>query len=265
MNSELCSYWGGCGCTERTEADKLLVGCKSCGFTVAPWGLWATRWEIYTFTQEVRFHRRFDSTGGFKQVLWVCSLRWLGSKIKIFVFSLYILHRFVSRVHGCSKVRKQGVIPCFPCRVSLHVVFRWDRVYMHRNVLTWELKVRNPPPLTAVAWLLTLVVNVLVLVHFPVHVRMRVRVNIRVDLGVDLGSRGGAPPLSLEQLLMGDVVLVGQGVFIPIGRLSGQRRAGSVPIGRGKTLGGGQSGGGRRGGGGGAGAFWLAEPEEGGA
>lgn len=36
--------------------------------------------------------------------------------------------------------------------------------------------------------LLTLVVNVLVLVHFPVHVRVCVRVYICVDFRVDLGS-----------------------------------------------------------------------------
>lgn len=36
--------------------------------------------------------------------------------------------------------------------------------------------------------LLTLVVNVLVLVHFPVHVRVCVRVYVRVNFRVDLGS-----------------------------------------------------------------------------
>lgn len=75
--------------------------------------------------------------------------------------------------------------------------------------------------------LLTLVVNVLVLVHFPVHVRVRVRVNVRVDLRVDLGSQSSSS-LRQEQLLVGNVVLIRNTVFVPVGRLRRQRGAGSV-------------------------------------
>lgn len=115
--------------------------------------------------------------------------------------------------------------------------------------------------------LLTLVVNVLVLMHFPVHVWMCVRVYVRVDLWVDFGSQSSAP-LSEEQLLMGDVVLVRKAILIPAGWLLRCCGAGSLAIGCWQTL---SSRKGRRGRrrsrrrGGGAGAFWLAEPEEGGA
>lgn len=115
----------------------------------------------------------------------------------------------------------------------------------------------------AAARALTLVVDVLVLVHLPVHVRVRVRVYVRVDLRVDLGGPRGAS-LSQQQLLAGDVVLVRKTIFVPVGRLRRRRRAGSIPVGRcGRTLAGGESGGG--GGGGGAGALGLAEPQQGGA
>lgn len=79
--------------------------------------------------------------------------------------------------------------------------------------------------------LLTLVVNVLVLVHFPIHVRMRVRVDISVDLGVDLGSQASAA-LSQEQLLMSNVLLVRKTIFVAAGRLSGQPSAGALTVAR---------------------------------
>lgn len=72
---------------------------------------------------------------------------------------------------------------------------------------------------------LTLEVNVLMLVHFPVHMWMCVRVNVRVDFGVGLGSQS-ASSLSQEQLLMSNVFLIGETVFISIGHLGGERRAG---------------------------------------
>lgn len=71
--------------------------------------------------------------------------------------------------------------------------------------------------------------DVLVLVYFPVHVRMSVRVNIRVDLRVNLRSQPGAS-LSQEQLLVGDVVLVRETIFVPAGRLRRRRRTDPVTI-----------------------------------
>ena len=101
--------------------------------------------------------------------------------------------------------------------------------------------------------MLTLVVDVLVLVHFPVHVRVRVRVDVRVQLGVHLGHQARASSLRQEQLLLlvGHVVLVRQAVFVPVGRRGVRGRGGSLPIGRrGGPLGGRQRGGGGRGRGG---------------
>lgn len=86
-------------------------------------------------------------------------------------------------------------------------------------------------------------------------------VDVRVDLGVDLWNQPAAS-LSEEQLLVGDVLLVGQAVLVPAGGLSGQTGPGSFATGGGQTLTGGKSGGGR--GGRGAGALRAAEPEEGG-
>jgi len=82
---------------------------------------------------------------------------------------------------------------------------------------------------------LTLVVDVLVLVDLPVHVRVRVRVYVRVHLWVHLRRQSRASlcqELLLLLLLMGDVVLVRQAVFVPIGRHGRRHGAGSLAIGR---------------------------------
>lgn len=68
--------------------------------------------------------------------------------------------------------------------------------------------------------------DVLVLVHLPVHVGVGVRVDVRVDFGVDFGRDAGSG-LAEEQLLLGQVVLVVQAVFI---RAGGRRRAAPVPL-----------------------------------
>lgn len=88
---------------------------------------------------------------------------------------------------------------------------------MHRNMSLCE-KGKRVTRFNLLASLLTLVMNVLMLVHFPVHVGMCVCVNISVDIGVDLGSQSGAS-LSQKQLLMGNVVLIGKAVFVPVGCL----------------------------------------------
>lgn len=77
---------------------------------------------------------------------------------------------------------------------------------------------------------LTLVVDVLVLVDLPVHVRVCMRVYVRVHLWVHLRRQSRA---SLHQellLLMGDVVLVRQAIFVHIGRQDRRDGAGSLAI-----------------------------------
>lgn len=76
---------------------------------------------------------------------------------------------------------------------------------------------------------LTLKMDVLVLMHLPVHVGVGVRVDVRVDFGVDFGRDAGSG-LAEEQLLLGQVVLVVQAVFVRAGRAGGRRRAAPLSV-----------------------------------
>ncbi len=179
-------------------------------------------------------------------MFWEFSLRYLNGfsprlKIRISVFFLYILHCFSRVSPWLQETRKSCMIPYFCIYINPHGLLHGavlvlhsavsldccDWICMHRNMSMSELNVTHQSMLLAL--LLTLVMDVLVLVHFAVHVWMRVCVYIRVDFRIDLGSQSIAA-LSQKELLMSDVILIWETIFIPIGRLMRQGWARSLTI-----------------------------------